>query len=237
MTEIATTPKLDMNVFIGQRVRERRLKLGLTLVDVSQNLGVSHQQLQKYEQGSSRISAATLLQISEILKVSVTYFYNGYDTIEEDQGSSESFLNCDRKNSLNVLIAEPDPADERLIREAILDAGKPVNIYTLHDGEQVLDLLRNRRGMSRLPRPDIIFIELVLPKINGLQLLREVKRDRSIQDIHIVVMSYGLHKKDLTDCYKNYASGYIHKDCNFSRFKSQIKDSINYWSTVCLPNM
>ena len=198
MTEIETTPKLGVNVFIGQKIRERRLKLGLTLVDVSQNLGVSHQQLQKYEQGSSRISAATLLQISEILKVSVTYFYNGYD---------------------------------------ILDAGKPVNIYTLHDGEQVLDLLRNRRGMSRLPRPDIIFIELVLPKINGLQLLREVKRDRSIQDIPIVVMSYGLHKKDLTDCYKNYASGYIHKDCNFSRFKSQIKDSINYWSTVCLPNM
>jgi CheY-like chemotaxis protein len=206
-------------------------------VDVSQNLGVSHQQLQKYEQGSSRIAAVTLLQISKILRVSVNYFYNGYDTIEEAQGSSESLLNCDRKNSLNVLIAESDPADERLIREAIHDAGKPVNIYTLRDGEQVLDLLKKRRGMSRLPRPDIIFIELALPKVNGLQLLREIKRDRNIQDIPIIVMSYGLQKKDLTDCYKNHAGGYIHKDCTFSRFKSQIKDSINYWSTVCLPNM
>ncbi len=237
MSEIETTAKLDMNVFIGQRIRERRLKLGLTLVDVSQKLRVSHQQLQKYEQGSSRISATTLFQISEILKVSVTYFYSGYDNSNEDLNPSESLLNCDRKNPLNVLIAEHDPADERLVREALLDTGKPVNIYTLHDGDQVLDFLKNRRGISRLPRPDIIFIELVLPKVNGLQLLREIKRDRNIQDIPVIIMSYSLNKKDLADCYQTHASGYIHKDCNLSGFRAQIKDSINYWSTVCLPNM
>lgn len=237
MKEVEIAPKLDMSVFIGQRIRERRLKLGLTLVDVSQKLSVSHQQLQKYEQGSSRISANSLFQISEILGVSINYFYNGYDPIEEDPRSSESFINCDRKNALNLLIAEHDPADERIIREAILDAHKPVNIYTLHDGDQVLDLLKNRRGISRLPRPDIIFIELTLPKINGLLLLREIKRDRNIQNIPVIIMAYGLNKKDLADCYRNHASGYIHKDCNFSKFKSQIKDAIIYWSTVCLPNM
>lgn len=238
MKETETAQKLDnMSLFIGQRIRERRLKLGLTLVDVSQKLNISHQQLQKYEQGISRISANSLFQISEILGVSITYFYSGYDAIDEDQGSSESFINSDRKSALNVLIAEADPADERLIREAILDANKPVNIYTLHDGEQVLDLLKNRRGISRLPRPDIIFIELTLPKINGLTLLREIKRDRNIQDIPIIIMSYGLNKKDITDCYRNHASGYVHKDCNFSRFKSQIKDAITYWATICLPSM
>jgi hypothetical protein len=237
MKEVELVPRLDMSVFIGQRIRERRLKLGLTLVDVSQKLNVSHQQLQKYEQGTSRISASSLFQISEILGVSISYFYSGYDNpIDEDQGSSESFINCDRKSALNLLIAEHDPADERLVREAVLDAKKPVNVYTLHDGNQVLDLLKNRRGISRLPRPDIIFIELSLPKINGLMLLREIKRDRNIQDIPTIIMSYGLSKKDLADCYRNYASGYIYKDCNFSRFKSQIKDAIIYWSTVCLPS-
>ncbi len=237
MIKIETSPKLDMNVFIGKKIRDRRIKLGLTLVDVSQKLGLSHQQLQKYEQGTSRISATILFQISEILKVSINHFYTGYDNIEEVPNSSESFLNCVRKNSLNVLIAERDPADEQLIREAIHDSGKPVNIYTIHDGEQVLDLLKNRRGISRLPRPDIIFIESTLPKIDGVQVLQAIKRDRSLQDIPVILMSYTLLKKNLMDCYKNYASGYIHKDCNFSKFKLQIKESINYWSNICLPNM
>jgi hypothetical protein len=227
----------DIGLFIGSRVRERRLKLGWTLENVCEKLSVSHQQLQKYERGKTRVSASGLLKISKILGVSIDYFYNGYDKFQPKQRPQDFVDGSSRQNPLNLLVVENDSADMMLIHKAILDANELVNIYVLNSGIQTLDLLKKRNLTDRFPRPDLIFMEFSLPQINGFQVLREIKRDRDIQDIPIVIFSNSLDKKDLVKCYKNYAGGYILKVFDSREFQSQIKNALVYWSTVFLPHM
>jgi len=110
-------------------------------------------------------------------------------------------------------------------------------VHVFHSGEQVLDFLKNKTGSNRFPRPDVVFMNLTLPHADGLSVLRKIKKDRTLQDIPIVVLSNSINEKDLIESYKNFASGYIKKSFDFKEFKTQVKDSINYWSTICLPNM
>lgn len=225
-----------IDIFIGSRVRERRQKLEWTLIDLGNRLGVSHQQIQKYEHGITRITAGILFELSEIFGVSINYFYDGYEE-PNTQETQDKKIDVVRRSPLKILLVEDDPTDEMLIRSAILNSDRPFNIHVLHNGRQLIDFLKNKTGSNRFPRPDIIFMNLSLPFLNGLSALKEIKRDRTLQDIPIIVLSNSVDKKDLIDSYKNFASGYIKKTFDHKQFRSQIADSVNYWSTICLPNM
>jgi CheY-like chemotaxis protein/DNA-binding XRE family transcriptional regulator len=235
MAKIIIPDPQPIDVFVGARVRERRQKLEWTLLDLSQKLNMSHQQIQKYEQGATRVSAGTLFDLSEILGVSINYFYEGYG--ERLDLPRESSILSNRKSPLKIILVENDPSDEMLIREAISEAHKISTVHVFHSGEQVLDFLKNKTGSNRFPRPDVIFMNLTLPHTDGLSVLRKIKKDRTLQDIPVIVLSNSINKKDLIESYKNFASGYIKKSFDFKEFKTQVKDSINYWSTICLPNM
>ncbi|MDC0349105.1 response regulator [Alphaproteobacteria bacterium] len=224
-----------IDVFVGARIRERRQKLEWTLLDLAQKLNISHQQVQKYEQGATRVSAGTLFELSETLGVFINYFYEGYG--DELGLPKQEVILSSRKSPLKIALVENDPSDEMLIREAISEAHRLSSVHVFHTGEQVLDFLKNKTGSNRLPRPDVIFMNLSLPHSDGLSILRKIKKDRTVQDIPIVVLSNSINKKDLVESYRNFASGYIKKSFDFKEFKTQVKDSINYWSTICLPNM
>ena len=224
-----------VDIFIGARIRERRQKLEWTLIDLAKKLKVSHQQIQKYEQGTTRVSAGILFELSEILGVSINYFYEGYEDLSESP--KDNIVLATRTSPLRIALVEDDPSDEMFIREAISDSPKSASIHVFHNGEQVLDFLKNKTGANRFPRPDVIFMDLSLPRLNGLSVLREIKRDRALQDIPIIVLSSSINKKDMIESYKSFASGYIKKSFDFKEFREQIRDSINYWSTICLPRM
>lgn len=82
MTDLNEHQK-DLDNYIGRRLREKRQKLRLTLTDLAEKLGVSHQQIQKYEQAQSRIAAITLYQLGEILGVEPSYFFQGYSAFKK----------------------------------------------------------------------------------------------------------------------------------------------------------
>ncbi|MFN7662659.1 MAG: response regulator [Alphaproteobacteria bacterium] len=235
MTKSATVDPQPVDIFIGARIRERRQKLEWTLIELAQKLKVSHQQIQKYEQGTTRVSAGILFELSEILGVSINYFYEGYEEVSEFP--KNNVILATRTSPLRIALVEDDPSDEMFIREAISDSHKSASVHVFHNGEQVLDFLKNKTGANRFPRPDVIFMDLSLPRLNGMSVLREIKRDRSLQDIPIVMLSSSINKKDMIESYKNFASGYIKKSFDFKEFREQIRDSINYWSTICLPHM
>lgn len=235
MTKPLNEPQ-PIDIFIGSRVRERRQKLEWTLMDLGNKLGVSHQQIQKYEQGITRITAAVLFELSELFGVSINYFYEGYEDPDTEE-TLDKTISVVRKSPLRIILVEDDPSDEMLVREAILDADRPSYIHVLHNGRQLLDFLKNKTGSNRFPRPDIIFMNLTLPLLDGISVLKEIKRNRSLQDIPIIVLSNSVDKKDLIESYRSFASGYIKKTFDHKQFKSQISDSITYWSNICLPNM
>ena len=226
--------------FVGQRLRETRRKLNLKLSDLATHLNVSHQQIQKYEQGQTRISASVLFQLAQIMGVTPNYFFEGAKMTKDMTSpliETSDIISPDRISHLNILIVEDDPADQLLLRKAIEDTGYETEIYTIHDGMAALDFLRDKRGVNPFPRPDLILMDLHLPKRNGHSLLKEIKRDRDLQDLPVVVISNNVSISEMTNLYRNYAAGFICKSFDYKLFKQHIKTMISYWTeVVVLPN-
>ncbi len=233
---MSNSPRQNVNAFIGKRLKSRRVKLGLTLSDLSERLGISHQQIQKYEQGITRVSASFLFEASEILGVPINYFYEGYENLGEKYSFLGDRIDLKVEKPFNLWLVENDPADMLLLRETILESHPSVNVYSLHDEEQTLNILRDRDGGGLFPRPDLIFMSILFHKPHPLQTLREIKRDRNLQDIPVIILSNSLNIQNMMDAYKNYASGYIFKDHDQS-FKCRIEVSLSYWFSMCLPRM
>ncbi len=236
MSESVESKVLDQ--YIGKRLREKRQKLGFTLTDLAEKLAVSHQQIQKYEQAQSRISAITLYQLGEILGVEPSYFFQGFSAFQKKCGRIHGdVIVPDRQSSLNVLLIEDDAADELLARRAFAEASLPVNIFTVHDGVAALDCLRNRSTLVDFPRPDIILLDLNIPKHDGATVLREIKRDREISDIPVIILTNSINFQEMISCYKTYAAGYICKPFDFDVFQKSIDALVRYWAlTVVLPS-
>lgn len=225
--------------YVGKKLRQRRKKIGATLSDLSKHLNVSHQQVQKYEQGETRISAGILYRISQMLGVKPDYFFEGYKAkgIDQEKIRKTDIIEFQPESPLNILLVEDDPSDEILLKK-ILEEYSPVpNVYSLRDGEQALSFLIGKNMVEHFPMPDIIFLDLNIPKVKGFDVLRALKRDADIRMIPVIVVSNSINKKEMLDVYKNYASGYVCKNFDLSIFKQQIFASLDYWSsTVVLPS-
>lgn len=224
----------ELDVYIGKKLREKRQKLGFTLAQVGENLGVSHQQIQKYEQAQSRVSAGILYQIGHFYGVSPQYFYQGFSSNcrrTEKRKSDVIFHNPSK--ALHILLVEDDPADELIMRRALDASNHKINIFCVHDGAQTIDFLRYKKNLNvDFPRPDLILLDVNIPKRDGFNVLKEIKRDRSIQDIPVVVLTNGLSTQEMISVYQNYAAGYICKAFDHSSFQTNISTLIHYWASV-----
>jgi CheY-like chemotaxis protein/DNA-binding XRE family transcriptional regulator len=228
----------DLDIYIGKRLREKRQKLSLTLTDLAEKLGVSHQQIQKYEQAQSRIAAITLYQLGEILGVEPSYFFQGFSAFKKKtERLTGDVIVPDRESTLNILLVEDDAADELLTRRAFSECSVNVNMFTVHDGVAALDFLRNKCTSVDFPRPDIILLDLNIPKRDGATVLREIKRDRDISDIPVIIMTNSINFQEMISCYKAFAAGYICKPFDFDIFQNSIESLARYWAqSVVLPN-
>jgi chemotaxis family two-component system response regulator Rcp1 len=219
----------ELDVYVGRKLRERRQKLDLTLIQVADRLGVSHQQIQKYEQAISRISAPALYQFAYLYGVDPQYFFEGYESYARKKIPFRCF---DEHKDLNILLVENDPAFELSVRRAIEACELPTKIFCVHDGLQALEFLRNRNSMVDFPRPDIILLDWDSPKKDGLSVLRDIKRDRLILDIPVIIIVDNVSSLGAKSAYSSQAAGYISKVSCFDVLEKKVCCLINYWSNV-----
>ena len=215
---------------IGRQLREKRLKRGMTLADVSIKLGVSYQQIQKYEQATTKISAATLYKLAELYEVNIEKFFekiNSETSVYE--GQKKLVTGSGGDVGINLLMVEDNPGDEAITRRALKDFDN-LNILCVHDGSQALEVLRYKTLCSDFPKPDIIFLDIFIPKRDGLSVLKELKRDMETQDIPIVIITNNISQDLMTKAYRLGAAGYICKSFDFVSFKENIVDCIKYWT-------
>jgi CheY-like chemotaxis protein/plasmid maintenance system antidote protein VapI len=239
MEDIALENIKELDMHVGKRLREKRQKLGMTLAYVAERLGVSHQQIQKYEQAQSRISAGMLYQIGQLYGVPSQYFFDGFQSSKQKLGEKRStdIICHNREKALNILLVEDDPTDELLTRRALEAANHKVNIFCVHDGAQAIEFLRYKTMNVDFPRPDIVLLDLNIPKRDGHYVLKEIKRDRDIQDIPVVILTNSISVQEMISVYKNQASGYISKSFDFDLFQKSMVGFVEYWSlVVVLPN-
>jgi two-component system response regulator len=218
--------------FIGKQIREKRRKRGMTLLEVANKLGLSYQQIQKYEQAVTKVPVTTLYKLSVLYGVKMNQFFDEIDLLSSKRDEQMCDL-CDSKKDklVNVLMIEDNPGDEVITRRALKDF-ENLNILCVHDGIQILEVLRYKTLCTDFPRPDIIFLDIYIPKRDGISVLKEIKRDEEIQDIPVVVITNNVSSDLMIKAYKNGASGYIRKSFDFLHFKNSIMDCIKYWTEV-----
>lgn len=225
---------------IGKKIRDRRHKAGMSLYDLSQKLGVSLHQVEKYERGMNRVSVEVIYKLKQIFNISPNFFFDDFDYVAhiESEFFNPESISLENRKELNILLVDNDREDEFMIRKFIEECPYPTNIYAVHDGKSALELLRSKDYNPLFLRADLILIDLDLPKTDGMTVLKEIKRDSTIQDIPVIVVTNSLKRQQMNDAYKKYASGYIYKSGDRDIFKRQIEALMHYWSfAVILPHI
>lgn len=138
---------------------------------------------------------------------------------------------------IEILLVEDNPADVRLTVESLKE-GKVCNIlHVVEDGEEAISFLQKKGKYADKPHPDLILLDLNLPKKSGHEVLAEIKGDDELKRIPVVVLSSSKAEEDIQRSYGLHANCYITKPVNLDQFIHVIKTINNYWfSIVKLPS-
>lgn len=135
-----------------------------------------------------------------------------------------------------ILLVEDNPGDVRLTQEAFRDAKVRNDLYVVEDGEKALKLLRRENGFRDVPRPDIILLDLNLPKKSGQEILAEIKADPSLRRIPVVILTTSKAEEDILKSYDLHANCFVTKPVDFDQFLRVVQSIQEFWlSVVKLP--
>ena len=135
-------------------------------------------------------------------------------------------------NSIDILLVEDNPGDVRLTREALKDSKIQNRLYVAEDGVEAMRFLRHHDEYSNAPRPDIILLDLNLPRMHGSEVLREIKADDELRTIPVVVLTTSDDEHDVLAAYDLQANCYITKPVDMIRFIQIVKTIEDFWFTI-----
>ena len=138
---------------------------------------------------------------------------------------------------IEILLVEDNPGDADLAREALSDSKLKNNLSVVGDGEEAMAFLRKQGKYAAEPRPDLVLLDLNLPKKDGRQVLAEVKADDDLKRIPVVILTTSRAEEDVLKTYNLHANCYIAKPIDFSQFLKVVKSIEDFWlSIVVLPD-
>lgn len=129
-------------------------------------------------------------------------------------------------------MVEDNLGDVRLMREALKDSSLQTNLRTVRDGVKAMNYLRREGKYHDTPRPDLILLDLNLPRKDGREVLAEIKADESLRRIPVVILSSSKAEEDIRKSYELNASCYITKPAGLHEFMSVIRSIENFWLTI-----
>jgi two-component system, chemotaxis family, response regulator Rcp1 len=137
---------------------------------------------------------------------------------------------------LEVLLVEDSPGDVRLTKEALKDAKVHINLRVVRDGIDAMAFLMREGEYATAPRPDLILLDLNLPRKDGREVLREVKENLELKSIPVVILTTSASEADILRSYLLHANCYITKPVNLDGFLTVVKSIDSFWlSIVKLP--
>jgi CheY-like chemotaxis protein len=131
-----------------------------------------------------------------------------------------------------ILYIEDNPADVRLTVEALKENRVRNNLHIARDGEEAMAFLRREGRFATAPRPDLILLDLKLPKKDGREVLREIKADPDLKTIPVVVITSSKAEEDIVRSYQLHANCYVTKPVDLNQFLSVIRTIEGFWMTV-----
>lgn len=139
---------------------------------------------------------------------------------------------------IEILLVEDNPGDARLAAEAFKEGDKksPNRLHVVEDGVEAMEFLRRENGYAEVPKPNIILLDLNLPRKDGREVLAEVKSDDELKKIPVIVMTTSQAEEDIVKSYELQANAYITKPIDFDNFMSSVESVESFWlETVELP--
>ncbi|MEN6459281.1 MAG: response regulator [Thermoguttaceae bacterium] len=133
---------------------------------------------------------------------------------------------------IELLLVEDSEPDVRLTIEALREAKVKNRLWVAEDGVEALDFLYQRNSHAGVPRPDLILLDLNLPRMDGREVLREIKDDESLRRIPVVILTTSRSEQDVLKAYDLHANCYITKPVDFTRFMEVVKSIEDFWLTV-----
>lgn len=138
---------------------------------------------------------------------------------------------------IEVLLVEDSPGDVRLTREAFKDAKVHINLHVASDGTKAMAFLKREGEYAKAPRPDLILLDLNLPKKDGREVLGEIKEDSSLKTIPVVILTTSSSEADILRSYQLHANCYITKPVGLEGFLTVVRSIDSFWlSVVRLPH-
>lgn len=228
---------ISIDEYMGQKLRDFRERVGLTLIECSERMGVSHQQIHKYESGQTKISPGVLYKFCELFSVNPNAFFEGYTNADEKcHLNEEDVTSYENLQKINILLVEDNAEEQFLVRKIFDEYDLDIQIFCIHDGEEFLNIIKRKINITQIPFPDLIFIDLNMPKLDGIGTLKLLKQDKELRLIPVIILTGSMRVQDVINAYKNYASGYIRKSFDYEILKQHIHQALNYWTeSVILP--
>ena len=133
---------------------------------------------------------------------------------------------------IEILLVEDNPGDVRLTIEALKDGKIHNHLSVVSDGEEALAFLRRQGQYAKAPWPDLILLDLNLPKKDGREVLKEIKQEKDLKRIPVVILTTSTAEKDIIKTYDLHANCYINKPVDFDQFTNVVKSIEDFWFTV-----
>jgi CheY-like chemotaxis protein len=140
------------------------------------------------------------------------------------------------REPIEILLVEDNPGDVELTTLAFEESQWQVHLNIVEDGVAALEFLHRKSAYTKAPYPDLVVLDLNLPKKSGHEVLAEIKADEHFRRIPVVILTTSLAEEDILSAYNLYANCYIQKPVGFSQFLEVIKSIEDFWfKTVRLP--
>ncbi len=133
---------------------------------------------------------------------------------------------------IEILLVEDSPADILITREAFQEARLLNALHVVEDGVQALEFLRREGSYASAPRPDLILLDLNLPRKNGREVLAEIKADYVLRTIPVIILTTSGSNEDILNAYDLHANCYVVKPVGFENFLKAVQSIRNFWFSV-----
>lgn len=214
---------------LGKTVRNLRLRQGMSQEELAERADLHRTYIAGIEGGGRNITLKSVDKLARALKVSVA------DLLTEALTEAPPHPTHNNNHFMDILLVEDDPDDAALTVNAFAEARIINPVHVVRDGEEALDFLfatgayANRRDLAL---PQVVLLDLSLPKISGLDVLRRIKRDPRTQNIAVVVVTGTRNSSDIDECKRLGAEHCIGKPVRFDNF-SQITPQLSFlWALV-----
>jgi two-component system, chemotaxis family, response regulator Rcp1 len=143
-----------------------------------------------------------------------------------------SAITVEKATPIEILLIEDNPGDVRLTREALQDAKVQNIVHVVSDGMEATSFLWRQGKHANAPRPDLILLDLNLPKKSGREVLEEIKLDPSLKSIPVVILTSSANEEDILRSYQLHANCYVTKPVGLEQFMKIVDTIDNFWLAI-----